>query len=436
LNQRIPFVLALAIAIVISALLAASFGYGFAVNRYRLFPYRLIVEIENALEWSVNQATGTAAWYYPDTERTERITIHGELTDPDALNLVTSLAADNRLAQQVIDMEGNVVHEWQVDWFDIWSDATHLPADVIPKSRPGTHIHGTVLLPDGDLIYNYEKLGSVRMNICGEVVWKLPYRTHHSVFVDEKGDLWFSASKMSDGRLPNFPKHEAPVREPFVLQVSPDGEVLREISVMELLDQNGLRALLHMRAGDISNVTAGDALHLNDVDVFPESLEEGLFKHGDVMISLRNINTVLSFDPESLRINFLKIGGFVRQHDPDFVDGNTITLFDNNYVGPSSYGQQSRIIMLNAGDGESELYFSGSDSIPFYTKLMGKHQALPNGNMLITESDNGRAFEIDESGEIVWEFVNLVGDGKVGIVQEVQRLSTEAATLFENVNCK
>jgi len=68
--------------------------------------------------------------------------------------------------------------------------------------------------------------------------------------------------------------------------------------------------------------------------------------------------------------------------------------------------------------------------------LMGKHQALPNGNMLITESDNGRAFEIDESGEIVWEFVNLVGDGKVGIVQEVQRLSTEAATLFENVNCK
>jgi len=53
---------------------------------------------------------------------------------------------------------------------------------------------------------------------------------------------------------------------------------------------------------------------------------------------------------------------------------------------------------------------------------MGKHEWLPNGNLLITEARKGRAFEIDPQGNIVWEFVNIVDNGYVGIVQEVHRL--------------
>ena len=54
--------------------------------------------------------------------------------------------------------------------------------------------------------------------------------------------------------------------------------------------------------------------------------------------------------------------------------------------------------------------------------------------LILGESDSGRAFEINETGEVVWEFVNIVGDGKVGLVHEVQRLSSEAASLFANAN--
>ena len=32
--------------------------------------------------------------------------------------------------------------------------------------------------------------------------------------------------------------------------------------------------------------------------------------------------------------------------------------------------------------------------------------AVPNGNTLITENDNGRATEVTRDGNIVWEFVN------------------------------
>ncbi|HEX9698530.1 MAG TPA: hypothetical protein VGD06_03635 [Acidobacteriota bacterium] len=31
---------------------------------------------------------------------------------------------------------------------------------------------------------------------------------------------------------------------------------------------------------------------------------------------------------------------------------------------------------------------------------------MPNGNTLITETDRGRAIEVDAAGEIVWELVN------------------------------
>ena len=47
------------------------------------------------------------------------------------------------------------------------------------------------------------------------------------------------------------------------------------------------------------------------------------------MISLRNVSTVLVFDPDDLKIRYSITGRFVRQHDPDFVDNNTISVFDN-----------------------------------------------------------------------------------------------------------
>ena len=435
MSSRPPLILSIALVVVVFALFLFAFAYGFAVNKYRLFPYDLAIEFETALKWTASQAPGNSAWYYQETSRTQMITAGAEQTPADNLNLITSVIENNTLSQRIIDMSGQLVHEWRIDWFELWPDAQHLPKSDIPKTRPGTHIHGTALFPDGDIVFNFEQLGTVRMNACGEVLWKLPYRTHHSIFTDDDGNLWLSAQRTSTEVLPLYPKHLPPVREPVVLQISPDGDVLQEISVMELLDKNGLRALLQMRADSITNIVRGDTLHLNDVEIFSADMQEGFFAHGDILISLRNINTVLVFDPDSLEIKFIKTGGFVRQHDPDFIDGNTVSLFDNNNIGPPGFGQQSRILLLNANSGELVTYFSGNESIPFYTDIMGKHQWLANGELLITDSKNGRAFQLDKNRKLVWEFINLLDDGRVGIVEEVQRLPAEAADWVSRAAC-
>jgi len=169
----------------------------------------------------------------------------------------------------------------------------------------------------------------------------------------------------------------------------------------------------------------GDTLHLNDVEVFPATMAPGFFKPGDVMISLRNIHTVLVFDPATEEVLYRHSGGVVGQHDPDFIDGNRISVFDNAVAWGKDAVRESRIIILSPGeeDSETEVYLQGSDAFPFYTDVMGKHQWLANGNLLVTESTRGRAFEIDADGEIVWQHVNLLDDqGLVGLVDEAQRL--------------
>jgi hypothetical protein len=58
-----------------------------------------------------------------------------------------------------------------------------------------------------------------------------------------------------------------------------------------------------------------------------------------------------------------------------------------------------------------------------------------NGNLLVTDSKNGRTFELNEKQEIIWEFINLRGDGRVGIVEEVQRIPANMTNIFDNAVC-
>ncbi len=60
---------------------------------------------------------------------------------------------------------------------------------------------------------------------------------------------------------------------------------------------------------------------------------------------------------------------------------------------------------------------------------MGANQPLPNGNVLITESDFGRVFEVTRDGEIVWEFnsPHLSGENSefVATIPEMIRLEPD-----------
>ena len=411
------------------SILSLFYFIGMVTRHLELFPYPAIYNAYNNAKKIIKGEEGMKKKFYLPTTLTQTVTTYDADQTYNGLTLITTLTKDKTLAARVIDMEGNIVHEWKIDWFDIWPDCDHLSEEEKPKSHPGTNIHGAVILKSGDLVFNFEDHGLVRMNICGDVIWRLPYRTHHSIFLDEEENLWIPGLIDHLTSPADFP-YLTNIVEPSIVKVSLDGEILQEIRILDLVKKNDLQGLLVMSSLiNDETKTSGDILHLNDVEIFPHSMPSGVFKPGDMMISLRNINAVMVFDAQD-SIKFLSIGRCVRQHDPDFVDGNTISIFDNNNLGSYESDYQSRILVESALTGESYNYFSGDEQKGFYTKTMGKHQWLPNGNLLVTEAHFGRAFEINKKGRIVWEYHNIVEKGYVIFIGEATRLAPNFTAEF------
>jgi hypothetical protein len=417
--------------------LGLAWALGVLAVKRDWFPYPHLValahEARQGLGLIGDSAGITRPWWYADFDgEASSGVVHDRAAVAPGLTLILGMDRDNELLARVVDPDGHVVHEWVVDWFDLAPDTRHLPERRVPESPPGAQIHGAVLTTDGHLVFNFDELAMVRLDGCGQPEWTLPVRTHHSLIWDEDtGSFWTSSLRSHAEPGAEFPNHRGSFVEYLVAQVSPDGRLLREISLVDLLEANGLAGLLYLSTThNRGTAVSGDTLHVNDVELFPATMSPGFFTPGDMMVSFRNINAVVVFEAETYRAKFLSIGTMLRQHDPDFVDGNTISVFDNNNLHPLVKGAQSRIIRIRAPDNIVETVYAGSEETPFFTNIMGKHQLLGNGNMLITESRRGRAFEVTADGRVVWEYFNEVEDGVVGLLSEAQRLAPRFDVAF------
>ncbi len=406
-----------------ASLVAAGFAYGYLSHRNKLPPQELITTAKKGWD-DLMQGTGEERpWYFIPTTRTETVVARDAAAVAPGLTLYAGIGKDASLFARIVDVDGSVAQAWTLDWFEIWPDSTHLDDDDVPKSPPGTFIHGMELMEDGGLVFNFEGLGMVRVDAAGEVVWRLPYRTHHSLMRDDEGNFWSPGMKRHKEGLPGYPLYNPPFTEFTIVKVSPDGELLLEKSVFDLLRDNDQLGLLYLAARDgMKPEMTGDTLHLNDVKVFSSTMTPGFLAAGDVMISLRNLNAVLVFSQAGWKLKHLSIGKVIRQHDPDFIDGNTLSIFDNHQLGDREDGMQSRIVLESLPDGAITEVFRGAAEAQFYTGIMGKHQTLPNGNLLLVEAQAGRIWEVDTSGRLVWELNNIVEDGMLGALSDAIRL--------------
>jgi len=330
----------------------------------------------------------------------------------------------------MIDPAGAVKNEWHIDWFELWPDATHVPPDILPQTRPGTIIQGINMLSNGDVLFNLENLGLFRMTPCGETVWKLPYQTHHSIQVDNQENLWVSGLITRTERSKKLPGYGPNYLEPMILKISPDGEILQDWSVLDIFMANDLTGYLFLPSKGWGGTVTGDSLHLNDVEVFTEDMAEGFFEHGDVMVSLRNIGTVFVFEPDTLKIKYIETGVFTRQHDPDFIDGNTISVFDNNNIAPPKFGPQSRILVLSMTEKTVDTWYQGTPEKPFFTPVMGDHEWLAPDVALMVESSSGRVIAVDSTGKLLWEYFNETGPNTVGIIPSAMKVPDELHDMY------
>jgi hypothetical protein len=366
------------------------FAYGVAVGKWHLFPYRFLDmgldslrRLQNPTPHFIHRAKyeGEGVVIYEPQQVFPGVTlIAGPWKDMDGQNVGIRL----------IDMRGNILHQWRINVKDIRE------LDKVMYDEP--YVHGALLLPGGDVIFNLEYTILVRMNAQSEVVWKLKYPTHHSVFQEYDGSIWVCGVKWHGYPIEEFPGLKPPFWEDTILKVSLDGVIEREISMLRIIYESGYYNLLFA-----TNQRTGDILHLNDVEVLNQqkACAFDLFEAGDIMISMRHINTIFVIDGETERIKWSLTHPFIAQHDPDFTEDGYITVFDNHLdiLGGS------RILRIEPSTREVETLYGHKEHQDFFTLRCGKHQHLPNGNMLITESWTGRVFEVTKNSEVVWSWI-------------------------------
>lgn len=147
-----------------------------------------------------------------------------------------------------------------------------------------------------------------------------------------------------------------------------------------------------------------DYYRINAVQVLPDTelgRRDPRFRPGNIMVSFRHGSMIFILDQRTHEIVWKCIDNDVRdrlegQHSPVFLPDGRILLFDNG-----RYRGWSRVIEIDPSNCQI-LWEYRADG--FFTLSQGHVQRLPDGNTLITESERGRAFELNPQKKIVWEY--------------------------------
>ncbi len=357
-------------------------------------------------------------------------------TDRESLIFLTSFFDGNN-ELRLIRRDGSVVARWPVKFSELFPDSVDL--ENAPATNWNVDLHGAVIDRDGSVTFNFEYWGMASLDRCGETIWTLPEPTHHSVEFAQGGGYWVPGRLFhGEGEKSPFLPFSTPLKEDTILRVSEEGAVLAEYSVPRLLLDNGLWPLVTGNGASIRDFEFFDdeIVHLNKVVELSPALAPKfpLFAAGDLMISLRTLNMVLVFSPETQKVKWWSVGPWIRQHDPQFTEDGTILVFNNNtYLydvdalhRPMGLREMvSDIIEIDPNTNEWRVVYGEKDDEPLLTVIRGKVKATDQGGLLVTEFEGGRVFETDPEGEIVWEYINRFDEAQVAEITEARLLPAD-----------
>ena len=410
------------------SLTLAAYAYGLAVGHYKFPPYYFIKSGFNAAKYWMDDNLRHFAGARPDENiRPARhqgsgATVHRPGQSQKGLTLITSMW-QNTNGIDLIDLNGVLIHKWRVSLNTIFPETKRRP---FPLKDWDTLINGVLPYPNGDVIFIMAEGGLVKIDKRSNVLWKLDHPVHHSIHEDKEGNLWVPGTKNHSQAVERLPFFQPPFAEELLLKVSPDGKILREISILNIFIKSGLEALFLVSSGKTLIRKIYDITHLNDIEILDETMapQFPLFNEGDIMVSMNNLNLIVIIDSVTEKIKWWMTGPFNRQHDPDFLPNGRIAVFDNR--SDLAEGEKlggSRILSIDPVSRKIDIIYQSGPKNKFYTEYMGRHQFLPNGNILITETLAGRIFEINSQGEIVWSYINRYDEDEVIMVTEGIRLS-------------
>lgn len=297
-----------------------------------------------------------------------------------------------------------------------------------------------LLLDDGSLVFKRES-PLRKIDRCSNLVFQNTHDIyHHSVEKDAEGNLWVP------GRLYPYHLPEAQVgteefKDDAIVKISPDGDVLFEKSVAEIFIENGLEYLVFAVGAQRFDE---DPIHLNDIQ--PVDQDGRFWKKGDLFLSLRSQSMIVLYRPSTNEIVWKGVGPIFHQHDVDILDDAKIAIFNNNardFVTGHTVDGHNEVIVYDFESGAFSRYLPDAlieEDVRTVTE--GLSEILPNGDLLVEETNYGRTLFFNADGSLRWSHVNRASDDKVyrvgwsRILFSVEDISTVKSFLSEEVACE
>ncbi len=433
---KVVFLVTLFLVLTLSA-----FGYGLYSAETRNEVYAAVmVEVEE-INRAFQDVDETAifepmTFLQPSRRSGEGVTID-QAPDRDSLIFLTSFFDGNN-ELRLMRRDGTPVARWPLKFSEIFpgreggEDAPSTNWD--PATDWNADLHGSLINSDGSVVFNFEYAGLVKLDHCGGVLWTLNHPTHHSVERSERGGYWVPGRRhYSIGTDSPFPPFKPPLAEDLVLRVSEEGEVLEEISLPAVMRDGGLWPLLTANGHEIRDHEFYDyeLVHLNKIGELSTELAPLFpqFEAGDLIVSVKFLNAVFVFSPETGEIKWTSVGPWLRQHDPEFASDGRILVFNNNtflgdldnmYRPRRDREMVSNIIAIDPKTNAWEVVYGEREGEDFLTVIRGKVDETASGGLFITEFEGGRVIETDAEGQIVWEFINRYDDDEVVEISEAR----------------
>ena len=275
-----------------------------------------------------------------------------------------------------------------------------------------TGVMDAVKYDNGDLlvVYHFDNTfpyagGMARVDRRGSLIWHRRDYAHHSLSMVDSSHVWVPGQRLEQ-------KDNCVALLDVARLIDGTGAVVREVEVTAAVATSPWER--NMR---IFHDNWCDPTHMNSVHevglVGGEG--DGLFKTGDLIVSLRNLNAFGILDRDSHHLNHVVRGSFRAQHDVVHVSGSKFIMFDNLGTGL----RLSRALIVDPVQGTEVSVFPAAGASGFlprpsiakemarlYTETGGHISVSPDRKRAIATFDGaGRAVEFRiADGEVVTIF--------------------------------
>lgn len=368
----------------------------------------------------------------------------------------------------LIDMKGNVVHDWRMPFSQAFPKPVH-----VKEPLPDRQIHWfrCRLFPNGDLLAIYHAdgdtpygYGLIKLDKDSRLLWAYASNVHHDFDIGPDGKIYALTQKNQDVRPKGMEYLPTPFIADSLVILSAGGEELDQIPLMEAFRDSPYASLLEMSV--INAVSPGDPrlgknrnaeqapdppLPPDLSKLPPDKLPPGMPDPnrlkvqipGKVYFDVKALANVIAKGdythangvrllPESMapKFPFLKAGqvlislrnldalAVVDTHSRSAVKviqgcwrrQHAPDFLDNGHLliyDNAGANVQSRVLEYDPVYQTMPWSYSNENSVPFLAAYRGATQRLPRGNTLIVHPEKCRIFEVTPAKEVVWETVCL-----------------------------